>query len=73
MMGSREVSGSIDATMRSIDEAPNWQGEGETVWVSPDPEGAERVEQLPDLEADPEPDRQSTLDDWGGGTDVRDD
>ena len=58
----------LDGTYQSINEAPHWQGDGETVDVVDDtPLGEERTENVP-IPKDPEPpDRegQTTLDEWG--------
>lgn len=61
-----EVSGSA----QTIDEAPYWQGDGETVYATePEPAGEERTVGEPVLpDGGEEPVGQTTLEDWGGGS-----
>jgi hypothetical protein len=67
-VSGREVRGvEIDATMQPISEAPYWQGDGETVDATGEPEGTVTTENVPDLGAErPDVEGQSTWADWEG-------
>lgn len=70
-MSRRSYDGpALDATVQTIDEAPYWQGDGETVDVVDDAEvGEETVENVPVPDGgEKQPDRtgQTTLADWEG-------
>jgi len=62
----------LDGTVQTLDEAPYWQGDGETVDVVDDtPVGEESTENVPVPEPTPgvtRPDAggQTTWSDWGG-------
>jgi len=70
-MAGRSYSGpALDGSVQYLDEAPYWQGDGETVGVVDDtPTGEESVEDVPSPDDSnpevPDVDGQSTLEDWG--------
>jgi len=69
-VASRSYDGfALDGSYQTIDEAPYWQGDGETVNVVDDrlEGGDERTENVPvpDGGQRPDVDGQSTLSDWG--------
>lgn len=68
-MSSRKYSGApVDGTVQYLGEAPHWQGDGETVDVTPDDSGQITTEGVPDVGGVERPDveGQSTWADWGG-------
>jgi hypothetical protein len=68
-VSGRQYDGpALDGTVQRIDEAPYWQGDGETVDVVDDePAGDETAKAVPVPSGDPRPghDGQTTLDEWG--------
>lgn len=70
-MSGRSYSGpAVDGTVQHLSEAPHWQGDGETVDVTPDEPGQITTEGVPEMDAEverPDVDGQSTWADWGGG------
>jgi hypothetical protein len=67
-MSGRSYEGpALDGTVQYLGDAPHWQGDGETVDVVDDePVGTETTTNVPDLQARPDVDGQSTWADWGG-------
>ncbi len=71
MSGRRYEGHALNGTDQPLSEAPHWAGEGETVDVTPQPDGKTITEDVPVPVPSDEPDRpdvegQTTLADYTG-------